>query len=50
MDKNRQIPFRFPTAEMKTEFQIHCIKHNVSMNEKLGEIVSRYLSENKEVA
>ena len=47
---NRQIPFRFPTAEMKAEFQIHCVKLHIPMNKLLGEIVTRYLQEQKEVA
>ena len=42
--------FRFPTVEMKTEFHIHAVKNNTSMNKLLGEIVTRYLRENKEVA
>lgn len=42
--------FRFPTAEMKTKFHIHAVKNNTSMNKLLGEIVTRYLEEQKEVA
>ena len=49
-NQENQIPFRFPTAEMKTEFQIHCVKLHISMNKLLGEIVTRYLEETKEVA
>lgn len=48
-DLERTIPFSFPTKEIKTEFQIFCIRNNISMNKQLGELVVRFLREVKGV-
>lgn len=39
--------YRFPTTELKLEFQIHCIKIGTSMNSKIGDLILRYLEETK---
>jgi hypothetical protein len=44
-------PFRFPSEDSKKQFKLIAFNLNKSMNELLGEIVTRYLEEkHKEVA
>lgn len=40
-------PFRFPSETVKRDFKVLAFNMNKSMNELLGEIVIRYLSEMK---
>ena len=44
-------PFRFKSLEQKREFKVLAFENEKSMNELLGDLVDRYLSEiKKEVA
>jgi hypothetical protein len=44
---NINFVFRFPDADTKLNFSVAAAKLNKSMNELLGEIVTRYLEETK---
>ena len=44
---NINFVFRFPDADTKLNFRVAAAKLNKSMNELLGEIVTRYLEETK---
>lgn len=48
---NKGFLFRFPSEDSKKDFRLIAFSLNKSMNELLGEIVTRYLEEKqKEVA
>lgn len=45
---NNSYLFRFPTSEDKKNFKLVATNLNKTMNELLGELVTRYLREKKE--
>lgn len=42
--------YRFPNAEIKKKFQIHCVEIGTSMNSKIGDLILSYLEKIKRVS
>lgn len=47
---NTNFAFRFPDADTKLKFRVESAKLNKSMNELLGDLVTRFLSEQKKAS
>lgn len=45
-----QFLFRFPTTETRRAFKLQAVLANKSMTELLGDLVTQYLQDKKEVA
>ena len=45
-----QFLFRFPTTETRRAFKLQAVLANKSMTELLGDLVTQYLADKKEVA